>query len=194
MEHRPGAGAEIKSRPALPGLPPQDPAPGRSMLGSRELREGLEGPMNVVPFAIVGAGWSAGFYVRVARALPGIFRVAGVLTRDAGRAPHASDAWGVPVRSSIDEMLADRPAFVVLAVPRTATPYLLRELSDARVPVLAETPPAPDLDGLAGLADLAASDARIQVAEQYQFQPLHAARLALVASGRLGTVSQAQLE
>ena len=36
--------------------------------------------MDVVPFAIVGAGWRAGFYVRVARALPGIFRVTGVLT------------------------------------------------------------------------------------------------------------------
>jgi hypothetical protein len=89
-------------------------------------------------------------------------------------------------------MLADRPAFVVLAVPRTATPYLLRELADARVPVLAETPPAPDLVTLAGLADLAASDARIQVAEQYQFQPHHAARLAVARSGILGTVTQAQ--
>ena len=193
MEHRPGAGAEIKSRPALPGLPPQDPAPGRSMLGSRELREGLEGPMNVVPFAIVGAGWRAGFYARVALALPGLFRVTGVLTRDAGRAAHASDAWGVPVRSSIDELLADRPNFVVLAVPRTATPYLLRELADARVPVLAETPPAADFDGLAGLADLAASSARIQVAEQYQFQPHHAARLEVARSGILGTVTQAQV-
>ena len=40
--------------------------------------------MDVVPFAIVGAGWRAGFYVRVARALPGIFRVTGILTRDPG--------------------------------------------------------------------------------------------------------------
>ena len=149
--------------------------------------------MDVVPFAIVGAGWRAGFYVRVARALPGIFRVTGVLTRDPGRAAHASTAWGLPVRSSMDEILADRPAFVVLAVPRAATPSLLRELTDAGVPVLAETPPASDLDALAALADLAASDARIQVAEQYQFQPHHAARLAVARSGLLGTVTQAQV-
>jgi predicted dehydrogenase len=37
------------------------------------------------------------------------------------------------------------------------------------------------------------SGARIQVAEQYQFQPLHAARLAVLASGRLGTPMQAQV-
>ena len=34
---------------------------------------------------------------------------------------------------------------------------------------------------------------RIQVAEQYQFQPLHAARIAIASSGRLGPVSQAQV-
>ena len=61
------------------------------------------------------------------------------------------------------------------------------------MPVLTETPPAPDIDGLRALRSLDRSGARIQVAEQYQFQPLHAARLALAASGRLGTVSQAQM-
>ena len=40
---------------------------------------------------------------------------------------------------------------------------------------------------------LAERGARIQVAEQYQFQPIHAARLAIARSGRLGTISQAQI-
>jgi len=35
--------------------------------------------------------------------------------------------------------------------------------------------------------------ARVQIAEQYPFQPHHAARLALAASGRLGTITQAQV-
>ena len=35
--------------------------------------------------------------------------------------------------------------------------------------------------------------ARVQVAEQYLFQPIHQARLAVLASGRLGTVSHAQV-
>jgi predicted dehydrogenase len=69
----------------------------------------------------------------------------------------------------------------------------MRELAARGVAVLAETPPAEDLSSLLGLADLAASGARIQVAEQYQFQPEHAARLAVVRSGVLGTVTQAQV-
>jgi hypothetical protein len=36
-------------------------------------------------------------------------------------------------------------------------------------------------------------NARVQVAEQYQFQPCHAARLALTKSGLLGEVSEAQI-
>jgi predicted dehydrogenase len=146
-----------------------------------------------VRFAIIGAGWRAEFYLRIAAALPERFRVTGVLTRDPPRAARVGAGWDVPVRASLKEALAERPVFVVLCVPRAASPGLLRELAGRRVPVLAETPPAEDLDALRGLLDLAGSGARIQVAEQYQFQPFHAARLAVVRSGALGSVSQVQV-
>ena len=70
---------------------------------------------------------------------------------------------------------------------------LLAELTERGIPALTETPPAPDLDGLRRLAPLARGGARIQVAEQYQFQPIHAARIAIARSGRLGTVSHVQV-
>lgn len=138
--------------------------------------------MEPIAFAIVGTGWRAAFYERVAAALPDRFRLTGTLSR---RVPGT--------RGTLDELLADQPAFVVLAVPWVAGPALLTELAGRGAAVLAETPPAPDLDGLRALRRLAGADTRIQVAEQYRYQPLHAARLALVASGRLGTISQAQL-
>lgn len=46
---------------------------------------------------------------------------------------------------------------------------------------------------LIALHELTKSGARIQVAEQLQFRPLHAARLSLVRSRRLGRISQAQV-
>jgi predicted dehydrogenase len=70
---------------------------------------------------------------------------------------------------------------------------MVRALADQGVPALAETPPAPDLEGLVALHELTERGAKVQVAEQYQFQPLHAARLALARSGVLGTVTQAQV-
>ncbi len=148
--------------------------------------------MTQVAFAIVGTGWRSRFYLRVARELPERFRVTGVLTRDPARRD-LQDAWSVPPRATLDELLADRPSFVVVSVPWSVTPALLRELADRGMPALAETPPAPDLDALEALGDLARRGARIQVAEQYQFQPMIAAQLALVASGRLGAVSEAQV-
>jgi predicted dehydrogenase len=137
--------------------------------------------MEPVPFALVGSGWRAAFFERVATALPEQFRLTG---RYSVRLPGTA--------ASLDELVAGRPAFVVLAVPRDATPTLLSELAERGVAVLAETPPAVDIDGLRRLAPLAKAGPRIQVAEQYRFQPLHAARLAIVEGGRLGAISQVQ--
>ncbi len=146
-----------------------------------------------VPIAIMGAGWRAEFYIRIARELPGHFRITGVMTRDPARVARMTDEMHVPVRSTLEELVADGPAFVVVSVDRQATPRALREVVGLGISALVETPPAADLDALAQLSDVAASDARIQVAEQYQFQPNHAARLAVVGSGLLGRVTQAQL-
>jgi predicted dehydrogenase len=59
--------------------------------------------------------------------------------------------------------------------------------------VLAETPPAPDLDGLRGLWSAVGASGLVQVAEQYLMMPSHAARAALVASGVIGTPTQVQV-
>ena len=138
--------------------------------------------MEPVAFALVGSGWRAAFFERVAAALPDRFRLTG---RYSLRQPGSA--------GSIDDLIAGQPAFVVLAVTRDATPALLMELAERGLAVLCETPPAADLDGLRRLAPLAQHGPRIQVAEQYRFQPLHAARLALATDGRLGTISQAQV-
>ena len=148
--------------------------------------------MTSTPFAIVGGGWRAAFFLRVAVAMPERFRVTGLFTRDPARRAAIATGSGVATPGSLPDLLRGGPAFVVVATPWPATPTLLHELTDLGVPVLAETPPAPDLDGLRALAPLALSG-RIQVAEQYRYQPLHAARLAVAHSGRLGRVSQARV-
>ena len=146
-----------------------------------------------VPFAVAGAGWRAAFFLRAAAAMPDRLRVTGVLTRNPARANALEDA-AVPVHGDLDALLTGGPRFVVTAVPWAATPALVRELASRAVPVLAETPPAPDLAGLDAILDLARRPpVPIEVAEQYHLQPLHAARLAVAASGVLGTVSQAQV-
>ena len=150
--------------------------------------------MNPICFGIIGGGWRAEFFLRVAQALPERFCVAGMWVRDEGKGRVLEDAWGIPAYRTLEGLLrAADYAFVVVSVPWPVTPLMLRELADRGVPALSETPPAPDLEGLVALHDLTERGARVQVAEQYPFQPLHAARLALARSGKLGTVTQAQV-
>jgi len=60
--------------------------------------------------------------------------------------------WGVPSHRSIEAMLgAGAPLAVVTSVPWAATPVVVRELVARDMAVLAETPPAPDAEGLRAL-------------------------------------------
>ncbi|GAC1652293.1 MAG: hypothetical protein NVS4B12_23620 [Ktedonobacteraceae bacterium] len=147
-----------------------------------------------IKFGIIGGGWRTAFFLQVARQLPEHFQIGGLLVRDVEKGQALKATWGVPVYSTLDELLRARDLqFVVVCVPWSVTPVLLSELAERKVPALAETPPAPDLGGLISLQSLIKAGAKIQVAEQYQFQPLHAARLAITRSGNLGTITQAQL-
>ena len=137
-------------------------------------------------FAVVGAGWRAEFFWRLASALPSVDCV-GAVVRTPRELP-------VPVFASLAECLErTRADFVVTAVPWPATPTLVRELVAAGVPVLAETPPAPDVEGLRALWADVSSSGLVQIAEQYLLMPSHAARSALVRSGAIGTPTQVQV-
>jgi predicted dehydrogenase len=83
--------------------------------------------------------------------------------------------------------------FVLTATPRAATPEVIADAVERGLPVLAETPPAPDLEGLRALWSAVGSSGLVQVAEQYLMMPSHAARAALVASGAIGTPTQVQV-
>lgn len=145
-----------------------------------------------IRFALVGGGWRAEFYLRIAQALPAHFQVTAVQVRDANKREAFGARWPVRAVGDLDELLATEPDYVVASVPWPAMPVLLRELATRGVAALAETPPAPDLAGLISLYN-DTRGARIQVAEQFHLQPHHAARLSVAASGKLGRISQAQI-
>jgi predicted dehydrogenase len=143
-------------------------------------------------FGLVGSGWRAEFFLRLAAALPERFRVAGVVSRSRG--DEVTATWGVPAFGTVAELLAaSRPDVVIPCVPWPVTPVVTRELVDAGVRVLAETPPAPDADGLRELWRAVGSTGLVQVAEQYMLMPGHAARWAVVRSGVIGDVGSVQV-
>ena len=66
---------------------------------------------------MVGSGWRAEFFVRMARLMPERFQCVGVVTRSAERGAEVEAAWGVPTVRTIEELVtgavgagASRPA------------------------------------------------------------------------------------
>lgn len=150
--------------------------------------------MEPVLFSIVGSGWRSEFYLRIARACPDRFRVTGITSRNADKRKSLEQTWGVKTFASVEEMIsATQSHFVVTSVPWSVNPKIVAQLTEQEIPVLSETPPAPDIEGLIEINKLTQRGAKIQVAEQYHLQPHHAARIAVARRGTLGTVTQAQV-
>jgi hypothetical protein len=144
-----------------------------------------------VRFGIVGSGWRSEFFLRIAAALPERFRVTGLVTRSETTAAEMYAQWGVAGHPDVDSLLAaDRPEFVVVSVPWAVAPGVVADLVGRGVPVLCETPPAPDLEGLISLYDRVGASGLVQVAEQYHRSPLLSAQLEIAHSGRIGRPSQ----
>ncbi|MBI4979865.1 MAG: Gfo/Idh/MocA family oxidoreductase [Spirochaetes bacterium] len=149
--------------------------------------------MNTINFGIIGGGWRTEFYMRIAEELPSRFIVSGVVVRDAAKGAAFEKRWNVRTFRTAGELVKSaKPAFVVLSVPWKASPNLILELAALDIPVLAETPPAPDIPAIDQLMTDIPKHARVQVAEQYPFQPHLAAALTVAQSGKLGIVSQVQ--
>lgn len=149
--------------------------------------------MNRTRIGIVGTGWRAAFFIRAAKMLPDMFDVVGVVYHsDAGKERAAQ--WGYPLYATPAEMAREaKPDYVIVSVSRKtggARPIVI-ELTGMGIPVLMETPPADSLEDLIEFYKKCGKE-KVQVAEQYQFQPMIAARLAVAASGQIGKVYQTQ--
>ena len=150
--------------------------------------------MEKIQFAIVGAGWRAAFYFQIARALPERFHVCAAVEPDETRAAAAKAAWGVETVPEIGDLKKiAKPDFVVLCLPQAILPEMIRRAVDEGYFVLSETFEAKTPAELESFYRSVSDPARVQVSEQYWYQPIHAARLALLKTGVIGTATQAQI-
>jgi len=145
-------------------------------------------------FGIVGGGWRSHLLLRLADAAPGRLNAAGVVTRTADAGERVTAGWGVPTYRTIDELLkAEDVDYVVAAVSWPAMPGVIRDLVAAGMAVLAETPPAPDVDRMRSLWGDVAGSGLVQVAEQYLLMPGHAARHTVIQDGVIGQATSVEI-
>ena len=145
--------------------------------------------MEKIRYALIGSGWRAEFYIRIAKAVPDRFSLTAVLIRDKEKGRAFAEKFQVKVVNTLEELMEDSPDFVVLSIKRGAvTDYLLR-LFEQNIPVLAETPPGETMEDLYSLwKAYEACRPKVQVAEQYYLQPLYASWYKALELGLLGRV------
>ena len=147
-----------------------------------------------IRFGLIGAGGRSDFFLRIARRMPKQFEVVCAQVRDPVKGKAYADRWRLPVVNTLPELLErEGMEFVLVSVSQPAAAEVIASVAATGMPVLTETPPGQTVAELERLTALTRNGAHIEVAEQYQFQPLHAARIALARDGRLGDVTQAQV-
>ncbi len=147
----------------------------------------------MIRFGVIGTGWRTHFFIRIAAARPDLFELVGIVTRDIEQAREWAKPYDVPFFATVDDLLAQKPLYVITSVPWDVNPGVIHELTARGIPVLSETPPARTIEEMADLYGLVEQGAKIAVAEQYHLQPHHAARIAFTQGGKLGMVSQVQM-
>ncbi|MGE5422569.1 MAG: Gfo/Idh/MocA family protein [Ignavibacteriales bacterium] len=144
--------------------------------------------------AIIGAGWRAEYYLRIARELPELFQVVGMVVRNPERRTAIGKRWACAVFASYEELRGVMEFdFVVVAVSKASVSEVVATVVESGKPILLETPPAQNIDEILNILSLCGDKYPLQVAEQYPFQPMHMARKNLIDRGLLGEVSSIYL-
>ena len=140
-------------------------------------------------FIIIGSGWRALYYVRVAKALPEIFCIDAMYCGTREKADLIAGQYQIHTTTSIEECVAYKPDFAVVAVKKDAICDVSMEWLDRGITVLSETPAALDMDSLNKLYSYYKCGKKQVVAEQYREYPNIKASLKLINEGIIGDVS-----
>lgn len=139
----------------------------------------------MLSYVIVGSGYRAEYFGRVAQTWPELFRAL-FLCRSEEKAAKLKRNTGVDAVLTAEEAEAFRPDFIVVAVDRGHVADVAEEWLLRGWPVVTETPVGDTEEKLERLQRLAEGGAKIICCEQYHRQPLLAAGLEAVAQGLIG--------
>jgi predicted dehydrogenase len=147
-----------------------------------------------ITFGIVGGGFRAPFYLRVAQAVPERFSICGLSTASPERTEALRRQTGVKAFESPEALLAaQKPDFLVVCKKRDASiPEPMEWLVTLGIPLLMETPAGWDMDSMRHLYEITKGKP-VQVAEQFWHHPENVSRMKVAASGLIGHVTQVEI-
>ena len=141
---------------------------------------------SMLSYAIVGSGYRAEYFGRIARTWPALFRAL-YLCRSEEKAGLMKRQTGVDAVLTAEEVVRFCPDFIVVAVERGHVADVAEEWVLRGFPVVTETP-AGDTEGkLERLWRLGENGAKIVCCEQYHRHPVLAAGIQAICDGGIGT-------
>jgi predicted dehydrogenase len=144
---------------------------------------------NPYRYLLVGSGWRSGVYLRLGTQYPDRLQALGVVSHTQARADQVAETWKLPTGTDVAAAVKKlKPDFVVVLLPWDIAPKVTEQVVELGVPVLCETPPALDLEGLKWVWEAVGSSNMVQSAEQYLRYPGHVARRKVIESGLIGKV------
>ena len=148
----------------------------------------------MINFGLYGSGWRSEFFLRVARLLPQQFCINGVITTNQKKAIYFKKEFGVPCYVTLNDYLKEHtPLFIVESVNKGVSAEITMSIVNKGIPVLMETPAGKDISTMIELSKEVAKGAKIQIAEQYPFHPLHTVRQNIITSGKIGNIQHVQV-
>lgn len=139
-----------------------------------------------IRFAIIGSGWRALYYVRIARALPDVFELTAMVCRSAEKAERLAWEYGIRTTCSTEECMETRPDFVVIAVSKASIADVSAEWMEKGFAVLSETPAFRTPEQEMKLKELISRGGKYTSAEQYKKYPAVSALLKVLDTGIIG--------
>jgi Oxidoreductase family, NAD-binding Rossmann fold len=156
--------------------------------------EQVQPPQQPGKFVLVGHGWRADFFLRIAQQAPQYFECVAAVTRGEAAGLALQKEWGMPTYRSIEDVVANHEIdVVVVCIPRAEAPAVITHLVELGLRVLTETPPAATLDGLLDLWSKVGESGLVCVAEQTPYVPIFAGAQEIVATGAIGEITSAAL-
>lgn len=151
--------------------------------------------MKKISFGIVGGGWRAQFFLRVAREISDLFEIKVVVEPNEAAAEKLKNEWKVEVVRNTDalERFRENIEFLVLCLRPEVLPDVVKELTGKEYYILTETFSMETVEELQRYYQSIHKPKLIQIAEQYWLRPTHQARLKKISDGLIGTVTQAQI-
>lgn len=135
----------------------------------------------MINYVIIGGGWRAEFYLRIAQLVPDKFNVTAICVRNKERAEYIKNKYNVTVFDNVEETLKCKFDFIVNCINMDDISEFAVSLADKGYYVLCETPIiAPPL---------AEHDySKIQVAEQFHLKGTYQTLKKIIDSGRIGDI------